>query len=157
VIFEGTLLVLAAVTVASCLQRLAIYVDAYGATRERLGVAFIAAGALGVVGLTFVRVVARGWRGHGGATLTLLTGLAVFASGFNADAYVAMTNLDRAARGQALDELYLVTLSTDAADVLAHPVVQGSAPLRHLLDRTMCAPATDDVGWRAWRGVHRCH
>ncbi len=38
---ECTLLALTAVTVASCAQRLAIYEDAYGATRQRLGVGFI--------------------------------------------------------------------------------------------------------------------
>jgi hypothetical protein len=148
---EGALLALTGVTVASCAQRLAIYEDAYGATRQRLGVAVIGLAILGVLGLTFAKVVARGWRGHGGATLALLTGIAVFSSGINADAYVATTNLDRSARGKYLDVAYLSTMSCDARSVLGHPVVRANAALAKALDEAL--RRNDTAGWRARRGL----
>lgn len=154
VVLEATLLALSGVTVASCAQRLAIYEEAYGATRLRLGVVFIGLAILGLLALTLMKVVARDWSGHGGATLTFLAGLAVFASGFNADAYVATTNLNRAARGEYLDVDYLSSLSRDASGVLAHPLLLGKPGLARTLEETLCRE--ESVGWRARRGIGRC-
>ena len=69
---------------------------------------------LGVLALTLVKVVARRWTGHAGAVLAFAALVAVVASGFNADAYVARTNLDWAANGKPLDLAYLESLSGDA-------------------------------------------
>jgi hypothetical protein len=151
---EGALLLFSAVTVASCWQRLSIYVDAYGASLLRLGVAFIEVGILGVLALTFGKAVFRGWRGHAGALLAFLALLAVVASGFNADAYVVKTNLDRAAHGHDLDTEYVTSLSRDAAAVLDHPYVRADHDLQKLLVASYCAPPSGGV--RAFRGLTRC-
>jgi hypothetical protein len=151
---EASLLALAGATVASCAQRLAIYVDAYGATRERLGVALVMLALLGVLVLSFAKVMARSWNGHGGAALAFLAGLAVFASAINADDFVAETNLDRAARGAELDAGYLASLSPDARGVLSHPVVQGRPGLAWLLRQRYCPGNSGD--WRARRGIGQC-
>lgn len=152
---EGSLLALTAVTVASCAQRLGIYEDAYGASRQRLGVAFILVGVLGALALTGAKVRCRGWTGHGGAVVALLGGLAVLASGVNADAYVARANLDRAVHGKALDRAYLASLSVDARGVLSHPVVRADPGLAATLRESYChgRPRGD---WRAIRGVGVC-
>jgi hypothetical protein len=151
---EAILLVLTGITVASCWQRLRIYEDAYGASHLRLGVAFVEASVLGVLVLTLGKVVARRWTGHAGAVLAFGTAMAVVASGFNADAYVARTNLDRAAAGKALDVGYLLSLSGDARPVMEHPFVRQDAELAARLDARYCAPTGRDL--RSLRGLGRC-
>jgi hypothetical protein len=151
---EGSLLLLTGITVASCWQRLGIYEDAYGASHLRLGVAFVEVAILGVVLLTFVKVVARRWTGHGGAVLGFAVVTAIIASGFNADAYVGRTNLDRARAGKPLDVDYLTSLSPDARSVLAHPFVQEHPEIAAQLEARFCAPR--HASWRSFRGTGRC-
>jgi hypothetical protein len=152
---EGALLALTAVTVASCAQRLAIYEDAYGASRLRLGVAFVLLTVLGALALTAAKVVTRAFRAYSGSLAVLLVGIAVLASSINADAYVARTNLDRAARGRPLDVTYLASLSADAKDVLAHSVVRASPALEARLTAAYC-PDRSHQDWRSLRGLGRC-
>jgi hypothetical protein len=152
---EGALLALTGITVVSCWQRLGIYVEAYGASRLRLGVAMIELGVLAVLALTLVKVVRRGWTGHAGSMLALFAGLAVVATGINADAYVAGVNLDRAARGKALDIDYLASLSIDARGVLEHPFVQDNAEVRERLAASF-AEGCRARDLRARRGWGRC-
>jgi hypothetical protein len=154
VALESSLLVLTGLTVASCWQRLRIYEDAYGASHLRLGVAFIELLILGVLALTLGKVIVRKWSGYAGAVLALGGAMAVLASGFNADAYVARTNLDRAAEGKTLDRAYLLSLSGDAHGVLAHPFVQNDPGLSAQLGERMCARRGRDL--RAFRGLSRC-
>lgn len=147
---EGALLVLTGVTVASCWQRLRIYEDAYGASHLRLGVAFVELSVLGVLALTLVKVFARAWTGHAGALLALGAGIAVLATSFNTDAYVARTNLDRAAAGRPLDVAYLASLSGDARAVLDHPFVKRDPALAARLEESFRRPARD---LRSFRGL----
>ena len=151
---EAALLVLTGITVASCWQRLRIYEDAYGASHLRLGVAFVELTVLGVLALTIVKVVARRWTGHAGAVLAFGALVAVLASGFNADAYVARTNLDRAANGKPLDLAYLASLSGDAWVALDHPVVRADESLSSILEASFCGPR--EGGLRSFRGLGRC-
>jgi hypothetical protein len=151
---EGALLGLTAITVVSCAERLAIYEDAYGATRQRLGVAFVILGVLGALAVTMAKVVRRGWGAYAGTLASFFVGLMVVASLVNADEYVARTNLDRAARGKPLDAAYLATLSTDARAVLSHPVVAARPELHEALAHAYCRPRS--TGWRALRGIGSC-
>jgi hypothetical protein len=151
---EGALVVLTLVTVASCAQRLAIYEDAYGASHLRLGVAFIEVTIAGVLLLTLGKIAARSWPGYGGAVLTLFGGVAVVAGVFNADLYVARTNLDRTQAGKPLDVEYLTSLTGDARAVLSHPAVLARPELAATLRARFCARPSGD--WRSARGVGRC-
>ena len=151
---EAALLVLTGVTVASCWQRLQIYEDAYGASHLRLGVAIVELAVLGVLVLTLAKVVFRRWRGHGGALLAFAAMLSVFASAIDADAYVALKNLDRAAQHEYLDEEYLVRLSPDAKAALDHPYVKADRALEARLRASYCAPRNPDL--RAFRGLGSC-
>jgi hypothetical protein len=151
---EGALLVLTGVTVASCWQRLRIYEDAYGASHLRLGVAFVELTVLGVLALTLVKVFARRWTGHAGAVIALGAVIAVLATGFNTDAYVARTNLDRAAAGRPLDVGYLASLSGDARSALDHPFVKSDPALAARLRESYCSPRGRDL--RSMRGLGQC-
>jgi hypothetical protein len=155
-VLEVVLLLLSGVTVASCWQRLTIYEDAYGATRLRLAVAVIEAVILGVLLLTSAKVIAHRWKGYGGSIVAFATGVAVFASGINADAYVATTNLDRAARGKRLDVEYLASLSVDARQALKHPVVRNNPELAELLEARFCRARGERSGLRSLRGLGSC-
>jgi hypothetical protein len=110
---------------------------------------------LGVLALTLVKVLARRWTGHGGAVLALAAVVAVGASAFDADAYVARVNLDRASAGEALDVDYLLSLSGDARAVIGHSYVQERPDLREALEARMCTPRGE--GLRAFRGFGHCH
>jgi hypothetical protein len=151
---EGALLVLTGITVASCWQRLGVYEDAYGASHLRLGVAFIEVAILGIVLLTLGKVVMRRWTGHAGAVLAFGVAIAVVASGFDADSYVARTNLDRASHGKPLDVAYLTSLSGDARHLLDHPFVAAHPELAARLEASFCAPRASS--WRSFRGLGRC-
>jgi hypothetical protein len=148
------LLLLTGITLASCWQRLAIYEDAYGASHLRLGVLFVEVTILGVVLLTLGKVFLRSWRGHAGAVLTFAAVMTVIASGFNADAYVARTNLDRARAGKSLDVEYLASLSGDARSVLSDPLVKADPALAARLEAAFCGARPRS--WRAFRGIGRC-
>ena len=151
---EGALLILSGLTVVSCWQRLRIYEEAYGATHLRLGVAFVEAAILGVLTLTLVKAMVRGWRGYVGSLFALLAVLSVGASHFNADAYVGRRNLDRALAGQGVDTDYLRSLSADAKEILAHPALADDAALLADLRARYCAPKAGDL--RAFRGLGSC-
>jgi hypothetical protein len=151
---EGALLVLTTIALASCWQRLAVYEDAYGASHLRLGVALVALAVFGVLVLTLAKVVLRGWTGYGGAVLAFAAALAVFASWINADAYVARTNLDRAARGKPLDVEYLASLTKDARSALEHPVVRADPALWAQLEERFCGVRAEPL--RSFRGLGAC-
>jgi len=152
---EATLLVLTGLTLFSCVNRLRIYNEAYGATHLRLGVAFVALAAFAVLLCTLYKALFRGMRLFGAATLGALTCCALAASFFDADGHIARTNLDRAMRGKYLDTAYLEQLSADACVVADHPVLREQAGLREVLvERWRASSRVDDV--RAWRGVRRC-
>lgn len=152
---EVTLLGLTAMTVLSCAERLAIYEDAYGASRLRLGVAFTMIAVLGALGLTVLKVIRRAWGAYEGSLAAFVIGLAVVASSVNADAYVARTNLDRSARGKPLDRVYLTTLSADARSALSHPAIAAHAGLEADLKAAYCSDRAH-TDWRAFRGIGGC-
>lgn len=151
-VLESTLLVLTGVTLASCWQRLQIYQDAYGATYLRLGVAVIELGIFAVLLCTLGKAIFREWNAYGGTVLGSLFGVALMASGLNADAYVARTNLDRAMSGKALDAEYLAGLSPDAAGVLDHPALHKIPALREKLEKTW-VKSVRQGDWRSLRGL----
>lgn len=115
----GALCLLSLVVVASALNRVLVYEDAYGFTRLRVLVTVVE----GWLGLVLVLVVVAGLRWSGGwlprtvllSGATVLLGLALV----NPDARIAQWNLDRYAATGRVDVTYLGGLSADAAPVLA--------------------------------------
>lgn len=145
----------AGLTLASCYQRLSIYVDAYGASHQRLGVAVVMLVVAGVLALTLVRSVLARWRGYPSALVVLTLGSLALASHVDADARVARMNLDRAARGAALDVRYLGGLTPDALSALDHPYLADHPDVALEIERRICG-AVPRGDWRSFRGFERC-
>jgi hypothetical protein len=129
-VLGGTLCGLTLVIVASALDRMHVYVAAYGFTGQR-----IAGYAAEVwLGLLFVLVLAAGWRLRAAwlpratvaaAVMVLLAVVAV-----NPDALMARTHADRITQDYPLDHDFLASLSADAAAELAKlPPVGRTCPL----------------------------
>ncbi|ROR91211.1 DUF4153 domain-containing protein [Nocardioides aurantiacus] len=145
----GALCVLTLVVVASALQRMSLYTDAYGLTRLRLVVVVFEVW----LGLVVLGVLVAGLRLRGAwlpraAVLTgaaLLLGLAVA----NPDAVVARTNLDRYDATGKVDDRYLLGLSDDAV-----PVLLDRRPELLRCDADAGARWEDDAAdvsvWSAW-------
>ncbi|CAN5643685.1 hypothetical protein BH09MYX1_BH09MYX1_24310 [soil metagenome] len=140
-----------AIALLSCAQRLWVYVEAYGATYERLAVGAVCIFVAFVVVLTAVKSAKRDFRSWASA---LLSGAAVFATAcalFDADGTIAEVNVERAARGEYLDVPYLEGLSCDARPALGSQALDADA--RATLDAAW-TPSRGDV--RARRGVLAC-
>lgn len=153
---EVALLLLTAVTLASCWQRLSIYMDAYGTTYLRLAVMLVQAAVLGLLVLGVLRSLARRWWGHDAALVTLAVVLAVVAGSMNADLVVARANLQRlvdapeTATSTGLDERYLETLGVDALPALDDPHVPAELA-EHL--RTTWLAREYRMSENDWRGI----
>ena len=89
--------------------------------------------AFAVLLCALAKSIFRGMRAFGSATLGALVACATLASLFDADGYIAKTNLDRAARGKHLDTAYLASLSADACVVADHPVLTKRPELRRFV------------------------
>ncbi len=153
---ECGLLALSAATLGSCFVRIAVYEQAYGATLERIGVAVVAFAVAVVLGLTMVKSLRKSWRAYASTTALALVGIFGAASFFDADSFVAKTNLDRATAGKPLDENYLSSLSSDACSLEAHPFFQSHADARTRVAGGWANAAREHAGWRSFRGLRVC-
>ena len=154
IVVETTLLGATGGALASCWQRLHVYEEAYGATYLRLGVAFVCLAVAFVIALTLAKSVRRDLRSYTGAVVTGLAVLGTVMTLFNADHYVAQTNLDRAARGASIDDAYLEGLSSDACGVLGHGAM-GDARRASLSEAWRSERSSDPRGARGLLGCAR--
>ncbi len=150
---EIALLLGTALALVSCAQRLVVYVEAYGATYERIGVGAVCLFIGFVVALTTWKSARRDF---GRYASFLLGGAAVLGTAcalFDADGTIARVNVERGARGEYVDVEYLASLSCDARPVLSRPEL--GPDRRALLDEAWTKPATGrDV--RGYRGALAC-
>jgi hypothetical protein len=151
-LLAGILVAMLFVVMASALQRMRLYQQAYGLTELRLYVtAFI--GWLALVFVWFAWTVLRGRRDR----FTFGAALAGFAAigllhAVNPDALIMRANAGRVDVRQRLDADYVTTLSADAVPGAIAALPKMSAAERrdvaaHLLER-WSPPARPD--WRAW-------
>jgi hypothetical protein len=151
-VLGGALCGLTLVIVASALQRMNLYVGAYGFTGQR-----IAGYAVETwLGLLFVLVLAAGWRlraqwlpraATGAAVVVLLAVVAV-----NPDALMARTHAHRTTQHYPLDYTFLAGLSADAAGEIA------KLPPEHracLLNELATGVEHDEPWYRFNLGTHR--
>ena len=125
---SGALLIPLAMIMGSALHRMALYVDAYGLTQDRIyatAVLVWAGVALAWLGVTVLRSKAE--RFAFGAMVSALAVLGAL-NVVNPDAIVVRVNLARAESGQELDVSYLATLSADAAPALASLLTSDAPP-----------------------------
>jgi hypothetical protein len=146
------LVVMLMIVMASAVQRMRLYQDAFGMTELRLyTTAFMV--WLGALLLWFVATV---WRGHRRrfAVGALAAGFVLVAilDALNPDALIVRVNTARRDAPQPLDSAYLTGLSADAVPALVASLPLMSDGDRHrvasyLLRRWSSPPASD---WRSW-------
>lgn len=151
----GLQLVLLTVIIASALQRVRVYTDAYGLTESRFyGAAFLA--WLTLLVLWFAGTVLRGRRERFGhvAAISAFSVVALLIL-VNPDAWIARTNLARAtshAAAAEFDTAYLGSLSADALPTLLGGLPDLPADARCRLawevDRRWGTQVDSD--WRSW-------
>jgi hypothetical protein len=148
----GLLLVLLAVVMASALQRMRLYVTAFGLSEIRLYSTAFMVYLLGVFAW-FGWTVLRGRR-RSFAFGALIQGFAVLAGlhVLNPDAFIVRTNLHRPAAERPFDAEYALSLGADAVAPLleALPTLDASsrcAIAARLLNRWSPESRTD---WRTW-------
>ena len=150
-IIAGVLLALTLVIVASALERMRLYVDAYGLSVDRIYALSVMVWTVLAL-MWFAGTVMRAAR-HRFAFGAVVAGFAVLAAlnVLNPDRIAARVNLERADGGQELDVGYLLRLSADAM-----PTVLTELQRRDVdvmcgdLERieTRWSEATE--GWRRW-------
>lgn len=160
---SGTMMALVAVMMVSALQRMLLYLDAYGLTEMRL-YATVFMGWLALLFGWFCVTVLRGQRNRFtfGA---LVSGLAVLSvlHLVNPDGLIVRVNAARVERGLSFDAAYAASLSADAVPVLVAVLPSLPAEERQLaesllLERWSKPEKTDWREWnlarsRAWRAV----
>jgi hypothetical protein len=160
-VLGGALCGLTLVIVASALDRMDLYVSAYGFTGQRLGGYAVEAW----LGLLFVLVIAAGWRlraawlprAAAGAAVAVLLGVVAI----NPDALMARTHAQRTTQHYPLDYAFLSSLSADAAGEIAKLPPEH----RRCLLAGLAADLSRDEPWyrfnlgraRARSLVHRVH
>ena len=127
-ILTVALLGLVLVILASALQRLVLYENAYGFTRLRT-YTHLFIPWLGLLLVATLVLQATGQRGRLGlAMFVFLTGFSLTFTIVNVDALIARLNLQRARAGQELDAAHLLTLSNDALPTLVAAYHDPSLP-----------------------------
>ena len=148
----GLLLALLAVIIASALQRMRLYVAAYGLSSDRLYATAFMVLLIGVFAW-FSWTVLRGARQRF-AFGALIQGLAVLAGLhlLNPDAFIVKTNLNRPIAERPFDAEYALTLGGDAV-----PALIDALPRLASTDRCIIAPgllkrwgAESQSDWRTW-------
>ncbi len=150
----GLLLVLLAVVMASALQRMRLYVGAYGLSEDRLYATAFMVYLFGILAW-FAWTVLRGRRGPF-AFGVLIQGFAVLAGlhVMNPDGFIVRTNLNRPAAERPFDARYALTLGADAVPPLleALPSLDATSQctiatrlLHRWASKTVEAP-----DWRTW-------
>ena len=140
------LVALVFVVMASALQRMRLYEQAYGLTELRLYATGIILW-LAAVFVWFAVTVLRSRRqlfAIGALVAGLVASLVLNA--FNPDALIARTNLSR----PNVDVGYLSRLSDDAIPTLIDRLPQLSPPLRRALARRLLSRRLPPANWRAW-------
>jgi hypothetical protein len=148
----GLLLVLLAVVMTSALERMRLYVDAFGLSEDRLYSTAFMVYLLGIFAW-FGWTVLRGRRGSF-AFGALIQGFAVLAGlhVLNPDAFIVRTNLHRPAAERPFDASYAASLGADAVPPLLEALPSLDAASRCTIATRLLndwSPASNG-DWRTW-------
>ncbi|MBM40541.1 MAG: hypothetical protein CL483_01285 [Acidobacteria bacterium] len=117
---SAMLLFLVSLIMASAIDRMRLYLDAYGLTQDRAYATAVLSWAALTIGWFSVTVLrGRGERFAFGAVASALCVLGLV-NALNPDALVVRTNVERAMAGAELDTDYLASLSADAVPALVN-------------------------------------
>jgi hypothetical protein len=148
----GVLLVLLAVVMASALERMRLYVGAYGLSEDRLyATAFMIylVGVFAWFAWTVLRAQGTRPRFAFGALIqgfSVLAGLHIL----NPDAFIVRTNLQRPAAERPFDAKYATLLGADAVPPLLDALPNLSADDRCLVAQRLLASWNSEADWRTW-------
>lgn len=151
----GSLLIgLVLIILASAMQRLLLYEQAYSFTRLRtytyLFIPWLGLLLLAVLGLLLSRQTGR----VGLALLVFGLGFGLVLAGWNVDGWIVRRNVERAAAGAELDEQYLINLSSDALPALVEQVQRADLPTEARLKLggvLACYQAENALQARPWQ------
>lgn len=142
-----------AVTMVSALQRMSIYVEAYGLTELRVyTTAFMGWIAILLAWYSITSVRERSCSFAYGAVLSAYA-IAIALHAIDPDRLIARTNLTRARSSSAIDLYYLTTLSRDAWPVLLDAIDERPPDQQRELARSLLAAwerDRDTSDWRSW-------
>lgn len=147
----GLLLGLLAVIMASALQRMRLYVQAYGLTDDRLYATAFMILLIGVFAW-FSWTVLRGVR-HRFSFGALMQGFAVLAGlhVLNPDAFIVKTNLNRPVAERPFDARYAATLGADAVPALLDALPRLAVEDRCVVVwRLLARWDSSSTDWRTW-------
>jgi Domain of unknown function (DUF4153) len=122
------LMLLVLVMLASSLQRMLLYENAYGFTRLRTHThVFIF--CLAALLIATIVLELTGNRGRFGLALLVFSfGFAISLGVMNVDAFIARQNIQRALQGESLDGYYLTELSNDAVPIIVQAYQNPALP-----------------------------
>jgi Domain of unknown function (DUF4173) len=154
-LFRGlasTLVMMLFAVMASAVQRMLLYQDAYGMTELRFyTTAFM--GWVAVLALWFAATVMRGQRERFalGALVTAFVAIAVL-DRVNPDAFIVRTNVARAEAGRSFDAQYLTSLSADAVPTLVEALPALDEERHQAVAKMVLTHWSPPVerDWRAW-------
>jgi hypothetical protein len=146
------LVVMVFVVMASAVQRMRLYQDAYGMTELRFyTTAFM--GWLATLLLWFAATVLRGHRERFafGALVTAFLAIGLL-DRINPDAFIVRTNVARLAAGLTFDPNYVITLSADAVPALVEALPALDEAKRQRIEKRVLASGSSpiDQDWRTW-------
>jgi hypothetical protein len=147
---SGLLLTLLTVVMASALERMRLYVSAFGLSDTRLYATAFMVFLVGVFSW-FAWTVLRGNRARF-AFGALMHGLAVLAGlhVLNPDAFIVKTNLNRQGAEQPFDAKYATTLGADAVPPLLAALPRLGADDRCTIARGLLIRWNGEADWRTW-------
>jgi hypothetical protein len=151
----GLLLVLLAVVMASALERMRLYVAAYGLSEDRLYATAFMVYLLGVFAWfawTVLRGAAAGSPRPRFAFGALIQGFSVLAGLhlLNPDAFIVRTNLNRPAAERPFDAKYALSLGADAVPSLLDALPRLGADDQCAVARSLLGRWKNDAHWRTW-------
>jgi hypothetical protein len=112
------MLALVLVILASAIQRLTLYENAYGFSRIRTYSHIFIFWLGGLIAATIILVLIKKSKFFGLAVIFAVVGYGATLAGVNVDGFIAKQNIQRATMGYELDSVYLGMLSNDAVSVM---------------------------------------
>jgi hypothetical protein len=130
-VFTGlrvAMLALVLVILASAIQRLTLYENAYGFSRTRTYSHIFIFWLGGLIAATIILVLVKKSKFFGLAVVLAVIGYGATLAGVNVDGFIAKQNINRATMGYEMDNVYLGMLSSDAVPVMVSEFKTANLP-----------------------------
>ena len=160
-VFNGlriAILLLTLVILASSIQRLMLYENAYGFSRIRTYSHIFIYWLGGLITATIALVLFQKTRYFGLAVIITIAGFGTTLAGMNVDGFIARQNIQRARAGLELDPVYLGMLSEDGIPSMVTEFQSGNLPqeVRDIIgsDLSCRLKQAQETGKLPWQSLH---